>query len=150
MVGCHGNETAPMQEPASLLIAAIRRRLKQAIGERVRVHGLTPAQFWLLHQVFEREGVSLRELADSLYMDTPTASRVVAALERHKLVRRKEDPEDRRRSRIVLTQRGRALADKLQSVAVYARSAVEEPLSPSERVTLRKLLRKSLEHVSRP
>jgi DNA-binding MarR family transcriptional regulator len=138
-----------MQEPASLLIAAIRRRLKQVIGEQVREYGLTPAQFWMLNRVFEHEGLSLRELADSLHMDTPTASRVVAALVRQKYLRSDEDPDDRRRARIVMSSRGRALADKLHTVAVHARSAVEAPLTGSERETLRTLLRKSLQHVSR-
>lgn len=138
-----------MQEPASLLIAAIRRRMKQIIGEQVREYGLTPAQFWMLNRVFDREGLSLRELADSLHMDTPTASRVVAALVRQKYVRSEEDPEDRRRARIVVTPRGRALADKLQSIAAQMRSAVEAPLTVNERETLRNLLRKSLQHVSR-
>jgi DNA-binding MarR family transcriptional regulator len=138
-----------MQEPASLLIAAIRRRVKQIIGEQVRDYGLTPAQFWTLIRVFEREGVSLRELADSNHMDTPTASRVVAALVRQKYVRSEDDPEDRRRSRIVLTQRGRTLADKLHAIAVQTRSAVEAPFTANERQTLRHLLRKSLQHVSR-
>jgi DNA-binding MarR family transcriptional regulator len=138
-----------MQEPASLLIAAIRRRMKQIIGEQVREYGLTPAQFWMLNRVYEREGMSLRELSDSLHMDTPTASRVVAALGKQKYVRSEEDPEDRRRSRIVLTARGRTLADKLHTVASQARAAVEAPLTASERETLRSLLRKSLQHVSR-
>lgn len=122
--------------------------MKQIIGEQVREYALTPAQFWMLDRVFEREGLSLRELSDSLHMDTPTASRVVAALVRQKYLRAEEDPEDRRRSRIVPTPRGRALADKLHPIAVQARNAVEAPLTPSERETLRSLLRKSLLHVS--
>ncbi|HEX5659867.1 MAG TPA: MarR family transcriptional regulator [Polyangiales bacterium] len=138
-----------MQEPVSLLIAAIRRRMKQVVGEQVREYGLTPAQFWTLNRVFEQEGLSLRELADSLHMDTPTASRVVAALVRLKYVRSEEDPDDRRRSRIVLSSKGRALADKLRPLAVQIRSAVEAPFTAAERDTLRALLKKSLQHVSR-
>jgi DNA-binding MarR family transcriptional regulator len=138
-----------MQEPASLLIAAIRRRMKQVIGDQVREYGLTPAQFWMLNRVFEHEGLSLRELADSLHMDTPTASRVVAALVRLKHLRSEEDPDDRRRSRIVLTAKGRALADKLRPLAVQTRSAVEAPFTAAEREMLRALLKKSLQHMSR-
>jgi DNA-binding MarR family transcriptional regulator len=136
-----------MHEPAALLIAAIRRRLKQVIGAQVRGYDLTPTQFWVLNRVFEREGPSLRELADSLYMDQPTASRVVAALTRLKLVRIEDDLEDRRRSRIVTTARGRVLAQKLQRFAVEARTAVEAGLSPAERETLRALLAKVLAHL---
>ena len=135
------------QEPASLLIAAIRRRIKQVIGAQVRELGLTPAQFWVLNRIFEREGMSLRELAGSLYMDTPTASRVVSALARMKLARAEADPEDRRRSRIVATARGRVLAAKLHGLALETRAAVEAPLSAPEREQLRALLTKALNHV---
>jgi DNA-binding MarR family transcriptional regulator len=137
-----------MHEPAALLIAAIRRRLKQLVGIKVREHGLTPAQFWMLNRICEHTGLSLRELAESLYMDQPTASRVVSALVRQKLVRMEDDPEDRRRNRVVPSARGRALGQKLAKFAHDTRAAVEAPLSEAERATFRLLLHKALDHVS--
>ena len=136
-----------MQEPAALLIAAIRRRMKQVVGAQVRAYGLSPAQFWILNRIFEGEGLSLRELASSLHMDQPTASRVVSTLAKNKLVRMEGDPVDRRRGRLVLTARGRSLADKLHPVAHQTRSAVEAPLTTAERETLRALLAKALSHI---
>jgi DNA-binding MarR family transcriptional regulator len=136
-------------EPASLLISAIRRRLKQVVGLQVRAAGLTPAQFWVLNRIFEREGLSLRELSASLHMDTPTASRVVSALSRQKLVRHEEDTLDRRRTRVVATARGRSLAERLHPIALETRAAVEAPLSSHEREQLRVLLTKALNHVSK-
>lgn len=141
-------QPSPQGTPAALLIAAIRRRLKQIVGEKAREHGLTPAQFWVLNRIHEREGMALRELSESLYMDQPTASRVVSALVRQQLVKMTVDPEDRRRGSIVPTGRGRALAKKLERLAHDTRASVEAPLSAEERVQLRSLLLKSLEHVS--
>ena len=137
-----------MQESTALLISALRRRLKQFVGAQVREHDLSPAQFWVLNRVFEGEGASLRELAESLHMDQPTTSRVVAALVRQKLLRMEEDAEDRRRARIVTSARGRALAQKLHGLAVETRAAVDAGLTAQERETLRALLRKALRHVS--
>jgi DNA-binding MarR family transcriptional regulator len=136
-----------MQEPAALLISAIRRRLKQVVGAQVRAYGLSPAQFWILNRIFECEGLSLRELAGSLYMDQPTTSRVVSTLAAHKLVRMEGDPADRRRGRLVPTARGRALAAKLHRIALETRGAVESGLTAAERDTLRALLRKALAHI---
>jgi DNA-binding MarR family transcriptional regulator len=136
-----------MQESASLLIAAIRRRLKQAVGAQVRAYGLSPAQFWILNRIFEREGQSLSELAGSLHMDQPTASRVVSALSREKLVRMEGDPEDRRRGKLIPTARGKALARRLHAVALDSRSLVEAGLTNAERDTLRALLAKALSHM---
>lgn len=137
-----------MQEPAALLIAAIRRRLKQVVGTAVRAYGLSPTQFWVLNRVFECEGMALCELAESLRMDPPTASRVVSALAEKRLVRMDGDPRDRRRGRLVLTARGRAQAEKLNGVALEVRAAVEAGLTIREREQLRALLQKALAHVS--
>jgi len=135
-------------EPAALLISAIRRRLKQVVDAQVRPFGLSPAQFWVLNRIYEHEGASLRELAESLHMDTPTASRVVSALVKQKLLRTEDDPTDRRRARLAPTARGRAMAEKLHPIAISARSAVEAPLTSGERDVLRALLVKALSHVS--
>lgn len=137
-----------MQEPAALLIAAIRRRVKQVVGAEVRAYGLSPTQFWVLNRIYEREGTSLRELAESLRIDPPTASRVVSALAQKGLVRMEGDPADRRRGRLVVTARGRTQATKLHPVAQKARAAVEAGLTVKERETLRTLLEKALAHVS--
>src|SRR5690242_5487462 len=114
-----------MHEPPGLLIGAVRRSLKQAVGDRVRAHGLSSQQFWVLNAIFEQEGASLSELADNRHMDQPTASRVVAALARRKLVRLQEDQRDRRRTRLSLTARGRELAERVHPLAIEVRSAVE-------------------------
>ena len=67
-------------EHIGLLIGTVRRRIKQALGSRVRRYGLTPRQFWILVALYEHPGLSLRELAAHLRMDDPTASRVIFAL----------------------------------------------------------------------
>lgn len=124
------------QEPIGLLVAVVRRRIKQAVSTLVREHDLSPQQFWTLMAVAMHEGASLRELADLQRMDPPTACRVVTALTRRRLVHSGADPSDRRRSRLVLTPSGRLLADRLAPVAAAVRSAVEAGLTPSERAAV--------------
>src|SRR5437879_5202543 len=80
------------QEYVGLLIASARRSLKQAVLGRARRFRLTPVQFWLLLSLGERAGAPLVELARRQRIDSPTASRVVAALRRRGLVRLQGDP----------------------------------------------------------
>jgi DNA-binding MarR family transcriptional regulator len=82
-------------------------------------------------------------------MDQPTASRVVTALVGLRLVRMEDDPDDRRRKRLLLTARGRKLAQELAGLATEVRGAVESELSADERQQLRTLLTKALASVSR-
>jgi MarR family transcriptional regulator, lower aerobic nicotinate degradation pathway regulator len=130
------------QEPIGLLMAAVRRRTRQIVGAAVRGHRLTPQQFWLLVAVAELGATSIGELAERQHMDQPTASRVVAALVRRRLVRMAVDPDDRRRARLTTTPAGATLAARVRPLVHKLRVALVAGLSSSEQETLRLLLRR--------
>jgi len=132
----------PDQEPITRVIGATRRRIHQAVGRRVHAHGLNPERFWVLVNLLEAPGASLRELARRLRMDEPSASRIMTSLARRRLVRARPDAEDRRRRKLELTLEGRALAGVLVPVAVEVRQAVEAGFTDEEKATLRRLLRR--------
>ncbi len=137
-------------EPVGLLIAAARRRMKRAVTERVRLHGLTPQQFWALIHIDEADGPSLGEVAERLRMDAPTASRAVTQLLKRKLVIAEGDRGDRRRLRLRLTRAGRSRIAALRNLATELRSAAVHGLSREDEQTLRNLLRKiifNLDHL---
>ena len=129
------------QESLGFLIAAARRRIKQAVWSRVAELKLTPQQFWMLVGMYRRGETSLNEIATRTRMDNPTASRVVAGLVVRGLVETSVDPEDRRRSRLLLSRAGRKLAqERLLPIQAEIRSGVELGLSPAEIETARDLL----------
>jgi MarR family transcriptional regulator for hemolysin len=135
-------QALPDQEPITRLIGATRRRIDHAVGRRVQAHGLNPRRFWVLVNLLEAPGASLRELARRLRMDEPSASRITASLARRRLVRVRPDDSDRRRRKLELTQEGRALAGTLAGVAVEVRQAAEAGFSDEEKATLLRLLRR--------
>jgi DNA-binding MarR family transcriptional regulator len=142
-------QVLPEQEKIGLLVAVTRRRIKQAVGRRVRPHGLSAQQFWLLVAIVEREGLSLRELSERLRTDQPTTSRIVTTLIGKRLVREEGDPRDRRRRRLRLTAAGRALAERVHPLALEVRAAIVEGISPAEQAALRNGLRKILQNMDR-
>src|SRR5512144_1503291 len=129
-------------EPIGLLIGAVRRRIRQAVGSHVRRYHLTTQQFWVLVAIYEHPGFSLGQLAAHLRMDEPTASRVVAALMKRKLVQVKGDAADRRRACIHLRAPGAELGKELRALAMTVRAAVVQGLRPTEQAALRGSLRK--------
>jgi DNA-binding MarR family transcriptional regulator len=136
-------------EPLALLIGAARRRIKQAMAYRLRAHGLSPQQFWLLVVLRESEGLSLRALAERRHMDQPTACRVVTTLTSRGLVKAESDPRDRRRSCLRLTARGIALADRVHPVASRMRTAVTRGLTPEEVSVADRVLRRVMANMER-
>lgn len=136
-----------MREPVGLLIAAARRRMKRAVTERVREHGLTAQQFWALINIEEADGPSLGEIAERLRMDAPTASRAVTQLLRMKLVRAEGDARDRRKLRLRLSRAGAARLPALRALAAELRGAAVNGLTAEEEESLRRLLRKIISNM---
>jgi DNA-binding MarR family transcriptional regulator len=134
----------PEQEPIGLLLAAVRRRTRQIVGAVLRPHRLSPQQFWILVAVDEMGAPSVGELAARQHMDQPTASRVVAALARRRLVRLAVDRADRRRARITTTPAGAALAARVRPLVRRLREAIIAGFSDEEQALMRSFLRRIL------
>jgi DNA-binding MarR family transcriptional regulator len=137
------------EEHVGLLLAAIRRRIRQVVQAKAEGHRLSPQQFWTLIGIEEAAPLSLRALAERQRIDQPTASRVVASLTRRRLVRMAEDPVDRRRLVIETTAEGAELAARVRPIARDVRSAIVAGFSPAELGALRGSLRRILENLDR-
>jgi DNA-binding MarR family transcriptional regulator len=138
-----------MQEYVGLLIAAARRRIKQAVLARATAHGLTAQQFWFLVALRERPGISQAELAARVRSDAPTVSRVVTALTRRRLVRVEEDPRDRRRASLRLTPAGERLGDLAAETAGEIRAAIVAGMKAEEVDALRAGLQRVIANIER-
>jgi DNA-binding MarR family transcriptional regulator len=136
-------------EPIGLLIGAVRRRIKQALGAHARRYHLTTQQFWVVVAIYEYPGGSLGELATHLRMDKPTASRLVSALMKRKLVQVGCDAADRRRARLHLAAEGTAVGQELLALATAVRAAVVRGFRTSELTALRASLRRIIANMDR-
>ena len=77
-------------------------------GSRVSV-----AQCHLLLGIQEEQPINITELSESLGLDRSTVSRTAEALASRGLVAREENPQDRRISKLVLTQEGVDTAERI-------------------------------------
>ncbi|HSK40824.1 MAG TPA: MarR family transcriptional regulator, partial [Arenibaculum sp.] len=84
------------------------RRLSRAIGTRLRRGGYSLPALSVLAVLWERDGLAQKEIARQAGITTPTCSTAIAGLQRAGLVSSIRSAEDRRRSEIWLTDKGRA------------------------------------------
>lgn len=124
--------------PLGQLIAATRRRVKQALWARLVPHGLTPQQYWMLMVLMEHGPHSLHELAVRVSIDDPTACRIVKALCGRKLLVSGPDPRHGRRILIRLAPGTEELQEALKGVAGNIRRAVELNLEAEEKAAMRR------------
>ncbi len=70
---------------------------------------ITPDQFRVLTHLWQFEGCSQQDLANSTFRDRANVTRIIDILEREGIVRRTVHETDRRIFKILLTPKGRAL-----------------------------------------
>lgn len=88
------------------------------------------------------EGLSAGEVAQRTAMDKVQVSRAIARLVATKRVARMADADDARVTRLSLSARGRAIYDEIAPLALSLEDVLLGALTPSERVSLDKILTK--------
>lgn len=142
-------ERSPGSDPAAAEILNNVRSLLRAlrVGTRTceRTTGLSLAQLYVLKRLAERPALSLGELAERTATHLSSVSVVVSRLVERQLVTREQDPADRRRTRIDLTDAGRAVvANAPETISEHLVSGIER-MREDERAALAALMHEWLE-----
>lgn len=106
------------------------RRLHGAIAPL----GLAPAQFLVLLELWEREGLTQKDLVERLNVEQATLANTIARMERDGLVDRREKSGDRRARLIYLTDKARDLEHEAKQSAAQINEFALAALSEPERV----------------
>ena len=129
------------EETAAHLVPLAARLFARALQERLGRHGVSVAQWSMLLLLWEEDGLTQKELGRRQRIEEPTAARTLQRMERDGLVRRLSDGGDRRRRRVLLTERGRLLRDELVPAALEVNAVATHGLSPDDKQRLVSLLR---------
>jgi DNA-binding MarR family transcriptional regulator len=133
---------APEPEPLGPLLKRAYKASKLALRRIVEPLGLTPVQADALSRVLAKDGLSLNELAERMEADAPTLSGVVECLVCAGYAERREDAQDRRRTRLFATEKARQIQSALQQAESNREALLTRGLSPDEASLLKALLRR--------
>jgi DNA-binding MarR family transcriptional regulator len=126
----------------SMLIAAARRHVKHAVGAIVEPYGLNAYQCWMILLLKDRGPMSLSELAGRMWMDHPTTSRLVHALEESGLLKVQPDPNHGRKVLIGINLEKLDLVEEIFTQVLAYRDRMEAGLTADERTALHSGLEK--------
>jgi len=125
------------QTPLIKLIGTARRQIRQAFWARFAPHGLTPQQGWILRVLHAEGPLSLHGLAQWVFMDDPTACRIVKTLQDKGLVDSAPDPHHGRKLLISTSEEGARLAPALDAIAEELGQDLAAGLTPEAQDALR-------------
>jgi len=139
-----GSETFAIEDSLGYLLNRTARLMANELAERLRPAGVAIGQWSVLLFLWARDGLSQAELSRLVAIEPPTMVRTIDRMVRDGLVTRMPDSDDRRLSRIHLTERGWSLRDELVPLAMAVNDAILQRLTANEGRTLRRLLTKVL------
>ena len=118
------------------------QRMKQETTRKAADWDMSVAQVRALYAL--REPLSMRELAERLYLDPSNLTVLVDRLEELGLVERQADADDRRVKRLVITEKGVHFSEEIIE-AVFVESSVFDVLDADEQRQLLGLLAKMVD-----
>ena len=137
-----GPRTFAIEESLGYLVNRAARAFASRLAAELRPFDVGIGQWAVLLHLWANDGLTQAQLARRVAIEQPTMVRTIDRMERDGLVTRTPDPNDRRASRISLTDRGRALRDDLVPLADEVNRAATGTLTDEEVATLRRLLGK--------
>lgn len=118
-----------LEDQLCFALYAATRAMTRTFRVRLEPLGLTYPQYLVLIVLWEKDGLSIKQIGEKLMLDSGTLTPLLKRLEAMKLVRRERDKADEREVRVTLTKEGR----KLREAALDARRYVECQVKMSEK-----------------
>lgn len=131
------------------------RLLLGSLQERLDGYGVTLGNWFILRELFETDGLVLRELAARLHLLSPSVVAAVDILEKRGLVLRQRSETDRRQVHVFLTKKGRQLKKPLGEITGSVAEIGLEGIAETDLTHLRATLHRIREncrrdHLSKP
>ncbi|WP_299546338.1 MarR family transcriptional regulator [uncultured Tateyamaria sp.] len=92
------------------------RAITKVYADLLEKLGLTYPQYLAMLVLWEKDGLSVQEIADRLQLEGATTTPLIQRIERMGLVLKKRSTTDERRQDVFLTEKGRALGVHASSV----------------------------------
>lgn len=103
----------PITNHFAYILAQAHRGVHLRFEKRLRSEGVQVEHWRILRILFDRNGQSMGELADNVLMNHPALTKMIDKMVANGLVHRNLDPQDHRRVNIFVTDKGRALYERI-------------------------------------
>jgi DNA-binding MarR family transcriptional regulator len=124
------------------LFTTASKLLREEADQRMSAHGVRVGQNIVLEALWVQDGLTPGQIANRIGLTTPTVVNTAQRMELAGLVTREPDADDARLIRIRLTNSGRAVQQKIETVRDSLATQATASLTSPEQRHLRSALRK--------
>ncbi|HEX6319526.1 MAG TPA: MarR family transcriptional regulator [Burkholderiales bacterium] len=137
-----------IERPAHLIREAARA-LVRALTAKLAGHGVSFGHWAFLRILWERDGLTQRELSEVAGVMEPTTFAALKAMEELGYIERRQLPENRKNVYVFLTPQGRALKKKLVPLAEDVNKVATRGVKAADLATTRRVLLAMLDNLGR-
>ncbi len=129
-------------DSAGYLVNHVSRIFARGLAARIAPLDLTIGTFPALLELWERDGLTQKQLVERLHIEQATMANTLSRMERDGLILRKKDPTDGRVQRVWLTQRARDLQGDATAAAMDQNTETLKGLTEQEQRDFIQLMKK--------
>lgn len=130
------------EEALPRLVYMTAQALRNHAEKVLKPYGLTLEQFVPLKHLFFEPGATQRQICEGTKKTPANMTRILDRLEKKSLVKRRENPKDRRASLVFLTDKGEALVNEVSSLFESYSDEVIVGITEKEQQITRNVLKK--------
>ena len=134
--------TFSRDQSAGYLVNHLARLFARGLAARIKPLGLTIGTFPALLELWDKDGLTQKQLVERLDIEQATMANTLARMERDGLVTRRKDETDGRVQRVWLTDRARALQTPATAAAMQENAATLSALSTEEQAQFLSLMQR--------
>lgn len=125
-----------------LIMRASKAIDKTGTLDMTNQHGLTGSQWRVIVALSVKEGMNQKEIAEMIFLESPTLVTAIDKMEKNDLVERRADPKDRRNNKIFLTKKSKLLIEPVVDFILDFRKLVTKNVSAKDLEICKEVLRK--------
>ena len=134
---------------AGYLVNFMARLFAEGLRKRIAPLGIVPGQFPALLALWERDGLTQKDLLKELAIEQATLANTLARMERDGLITRKEHPADARARTIHLTDKARSIRTAAYAAAQETNAEALAGFSDQERQAFLDLMGRTIRSLRR-
>ncbi|HYL65586.1 MAG TPA: MarR family transcriptional regulator [Nitrosopumilaceae archaeon] len=126
-----------------LAIKNASKSLERTLDVELRgQYGLSGGQWKVILVLSIQNGISQKDLAERIFVDSTTLVPIIDGMEKKGLVERRTDPKDRRNNNIFLTTKSESLVDPIIEIILHMRKIFFKNISENDLEFTRNILKK--------
>lgn len=109
---------------------------------------ITIDQWLIIKTILENPNITQQEIAKNVFKDNASVTRIIEILVKLEYLERKDNPDDRRKSNLVVTDEGKSIIVKVQDLVLENRKNALNTIDTDALETMNQVLKKIIRNCS--